>query len=53
MWRIFKALLFLAVLAAIIFVSYAYVGPVFFPADFAAPGRVVTEPVLLNLDEAG
>ena len=50
MWRIIKALLFLGVLAAILFVGYAYVGPVFFPADFAAPSQTISEPVQLELE---
>ena len=50
MWRIIKALLFLAVLAAVAFVGYAYVGPVFFPQDFAAPSQEVTVPVTLDLE---
>ena len=50
MWRIIKALLFLAVLAAIAFIGYAYVGPIFFPADFAAPSQEVTVPVTLDME---
>ena len=50
MWRIIKFLLFLAVLAGIGFVGYAYVGPLFFPADFAAPSQEVTVPVTLQLE---
>jgi hypothetical protein len=47
MWRIIKFLLFLAVLAGIAFVGYAYLGPIFFPTDFAAPSLEVTIPVTL------
>ncbi len=50
MWRIIKALVFLAVLAGIAFIGYAYVGPVFFPADFAAPSHEVTVPVTLDME---
>ena len=50
MWRIVKFLLILAVLAGIGFVGYAYVGPIFFPADFAAPSQKVTMPVTLPLE---
>lgn len=49
MWRLFKFLLFLAILAAIAFIGYAYVGP-FFGSDFAAPQETVTVPVELTLD---
>ncbi len=48
MWRLIKAVLFLVVLAAAGLVVYAYVGPVFFPADFAAPSQEVTSPVTLD-----
>ncbi|WP_377505222.1 hypothetical protein [Octadecabacter sp. R77987] len=50
MWRLIKLLLFLVVLAAVALVAYAYIGPVFFPADFAAPSEVVTKPVTLGVD---
>lgn len=50
MWRIIKLLLFLALLAAVTFIGYAYVGPVFFPQDFAAPSEVVTVPVTLEME---
>ena len=50
MWRIIKFMLFLAVLAGIGFVGYAYIGPTFFPADFAAPSQEVTVPVTLPLE---
>ncbi|WP_375255462.1 hypothetical protein [Yoonia sp.] len=48
MWRLIKALLFLIILAGGGFVAYAYVGPLFFPADFAAPSQEVTQPVTLD-----
>ncbi len=50
MWRIFKMLFGLAVFCSIAFVAYAYVGPVFFRADFAAPTEVVSETVVLELE---
>lgn len=50
MWRLIKVILFLIVLAAVGLVAYAYVGPVFFPADFAAPSQEVTTPVTLDTD---
>ncbi|WP_168769070.1 hypothetical protein [Yoonia maricola] len=48
MWRFIKALLFLIILAGVCLVAYAYVGPLFFPADFAAPSEEVTRPVTLE-----
>ena len=48
MWRIFKALIFLSILASAAFIAYAYVGPIFFPADFAAPSAQVTQPLVLE-----
>jgi hypothetical protein len=50
MWRLIKALFLLLLLAAAGLVAYAYVGPVFFPQDFAAPTEEVTLPVTLDLD---
>lgn len=50
MWRIFKALLFLGVLAGLALIAYAYLGPWFFPADFAAPQQVTTKPVTLDIN---
>lgn len=48
MWRLIKVILFLVILAAVGLVAYAYVGPVFFPADFAAPSQEVINPVTLD-----
>jgi len=48
MWRLIKALFFLIALGGIGLVAYAYVGPLFFPADFAAPTTEVTRPVTLE-----
>ncbi|WP_090205003.1 hypothetical protein [Yoonia litorea] len=48
MWRLIKAIFFLLVIGAIALVAYAYVGPLFFPADFAAPAEEVTRPVTLD-----
>ena len=50
MWRLIRVLFWLILLAVIAFIAYAYVGPVFFPADFAAPSHEVTEPVTLDLE---
>jgi O-antigen/teichoic acid export membrane protein len=48
MWRLIKALLFLIIFAGVGLVAYAYIGPLFFPADFAAPTTEVTRPVTLE-----
>ncbi|WP_291839560.1 hypothetical protein [Limimaricola sp.] len=48
LWRLIKALFFLAVLAGIGLVGFAYVGPILFPTDFAAPGQQVTATVTLD-----
>jgi hypothetical protein len=50
LWRLIKAVLILVLLAGIALVGYAYVGPVFFPLDFAAPSVEVTVPVTLDLE---
>ncbi len=50
MWRLIKVLIFLAVLAGLALVAYAYVGPIFFPADFAPPVVDVNEPVVLEAE---
>lgn len=49
-WRLIKILLVLAVLAGLMLIAYAYVGPILFPADFAAPSETVTAPVTLELE---
>lgn len=48
MWRLIKALLFLIILGALALIAYAYIGPIFFPEDFAAPSEEVTRPVTLQ-----
>jgi len=50
MWRLIKFLIILAVLAGLTLVAYAYVGPIFFPADFAPPVVDVNEPVVLEAE---
>ncbi|WP_237062053.1 hypothetical protein [Loktanella sp. M215] len=50
MWRLIKALFFLAVLAALALIAYAYAGPLFFPGDFAPPTHAVTQPVKLGTE---
>ena len=48
MWRLIKAIFYLIVIGAIALVAYAYLGPLFFPADFAAPVEEVTRSVTLD-----
>ncbi|RYH03437.1 hypothetical protein EU805_06870 [Salipiger sp. IMCC34102] len=50
MWRLIKFLILLAILAGVALVAYAYVGPIFFPDDFAAPGTERNLPVTLGED---
>lgn len=48
MWRFIKFLILVIILLAIGLVAYAYIGPILFPSDFAAPAREVTRPVTLE-----
>lgn len=50
MWRLIKALIVVAILGSAGFVAYAYVGPLFFVSDFAAPQEEVTVPVTLDAE---
>lgn len=50
MWRLIKFLFVLVVLAAIAFVAYAYLGPIFMPADFSPVIEEVVKPVTLGVD---
>lgn len=50
MWRLIKVLFFLIVLGGVGLIAYAYVGPLFFPNDFAAPTQEVTRPVTLETE---
>ena len=47
MFRIFKVLVFLVVLAVVGLAGYAYVGP-FFGVDFSAPQEETRVPVTLD-----
>ena len=47
-WRLIKFLFGLGVLGAIGLVVYAYLGPIFMPADFAAPTVDISQPVTLE-----
>lgn len=48
MWRFIKILIYLIILLAIGLIAYAYIGPILFPSDFAAPAQEVTRPVTLE-----
>ena len=48
LWRLIKLLFVLAVLGAIAFVAYAFLGPIFVPNDFPAPVTEVIKPVTLE-----
>ena len=50
MWRLIKFLFILMILAAIAFVGYAYLGPIFVPADFTPVVEEVVKPVTLGTD---
>lgn len=50
LWRLIKILFYLIVLSAIALVAYAYVGPIFFPADFAAPSQTTVTPITLEVN---
>ncbi len=50
LWRLIKFLIVLVILAGIGLVAFAYVGPIFFPTEFAAPSAPITEPITLDLD---
>ena len=49
MGRIVKWLFYLAILAGIVLVAYAYLGE-FFGADFAPPQTEIRQPVTLDAD---
>ncbi len=50
LWKLFKAIFILAILAGLGLVAYAYVGPLFFPSDFAAPTAEIVQPVTLSAE---
>ena len=51
LWRLIRLLFFLLVLAGIALVAYAYLGPVFAPADFAPVQDEIRIPVTLEPTE--
>jgi hypothetical protein len=50
MWRMIKFLFWLALLAAIALVAYAYLGPIILPDHFVPRVTDVTAPVELDLN---
>lgn len=50
MWRLMKLLFWLILLGGIALVGYAYIGPVFFPDDFAAPAETMSQQIVLPAD---
>jgi len=48
LWRLIKLLFWLLLLGGIALVAYAYIGPVFFPDDFAPPSGEVIIPLTLE-----
>ncbi|MCO4848681.1 MAG: hypothetical protein KC448_12010 [Yoonia sp.] len=50
LWRLIKLLLLLVILGGLALVAYAYIGPILFPADFAAPAVIVSEPITLEVN---
>jgi len=49
MLKLLKWLIYLAVLAFLLLVGYAYVGP-FFGADFSPPSEEIRQDILLETD---
>lgn len=50
LWRLIKFLLVLIILGGIGLVAFAYVGPIFFPSDFAAPSAPISLPITLDVN---
>lgn len=48
LWTVIKLLFFLVIISGVGLVGYAYLGPIFFPQDFAAPTIEVIRPVILG-----
>jgi hypothetical protein len=48
MWRLIKIIFYLLILIGVGLVAYAYIGPLLFPADFAAPAQEVNRPVTFD-----
>lgn len=50
MWRLIKVMLVLLLLAVILFVAYAYVGPILFHEDFSPTIQEVVKPATLGVE---
>jgi hypothetical protein len=50
MWRLTKLVFFLSILAGAAFIAYAYIGPIFFPADFAPDSIEINQPIVLETE---
>ena len=50
LWRLIKLLLLLVILSGMALVAYAYVGPLLFPSDFAAPSEPVSQHITLEVN---
>lgn len=50
LWRLIKFLFVIAILGGILFVVYAYLGPIFMPDDFAAPAGPASQPITLEVN---
>ena len=50
MWRLIKFLFWVTLLAAVLLVGYAYLGPILLPDHFIPPVTEVTAPVTLEID---
>lgn len=50
LWKFIKLLIFLTILGGLGLIAYAYLGPIFFPQDFAAPQERIERPVVLETE---
>lgn len=50
-WRLIKALFYLAVIAGLGLIAYAYLGPIFLPGDFHPVPEEIRAPVTLDLTD--
>lgn len=48
LWKLIKFLLFLAILAGLGLIAFAYVGPILMPAEFTPPSTEISQPVTLE-----
>lgn len=47
-WKLIKLIVIMAILAGIALLAYAYLGPIFMPADFDPPIQQMRVPVALD-----